>query len=53
MDITNFAISTQPTVRFSGNPVLDATTAKEIWQTLSQIDVTPFVEKKVGLTYLP
>lgn len=27
--------------------------SKEIWNSLSQIDVTPYVEKKVGLTYLP
>lgn len=27
--------------------------SREIWETLSKIDVTPYVEKKVGLTYLP
>ena len=27
--------------------------SREIWENLSKIDVTPYVEKKVGLTYLP
>lgn len=38
---------------FPGQPLVSAEKAKEIWTTLSQIDVTPYVEKKVGLTYLP